>query len=266
MENNQQNQQRVFWSKNVIIKGEKLEDHVLMATGTFRNVTKRIGQTSGKPYMDCNFEVILGDKTVGELFGQEYVNPDHKVTIRFNLNGFDAENFEKYPPMYGQYITVLATQMSLEKYFSNKEGREVYYVKAGKAGFINQGSTKDAAGNPRKPVQAFDATNAANGQAQAQTPMQQQVPAGYQQQAYAAPVQQNPGYAQAYPQQPQAYPQQAYANPAPAQGYVPQPNGYAQQPQVPVAPAPAQGYAQAPVNMNNQFEELDYSECGDLPF
>ncbi len=150
---NQQNQQeRVYYSKVNILKRGKdqpLNEAVYTVSGEVSYAEKKAGQYGD--YLAVTLTAVLGDKFVERNFGAEFVNPEHKVEFRFNLNGVSAQNFVEHPPRWGQDILFMLYDMKPEE-FQRRSGETGRNISAKCSGFAALGSLKKPDGSDRPAI------------------------------------------------------------------------------------------------------------------
>lgn len=120
--------EKIFYDKKIFKNGKDapLKNATLITTGAVKSINKR-KNADGKTYLSLDVECIIGDKFVKETFGEDYVNPEHKVLFQFTLNGWRAEEFEKYPPRWGQNHIFMLTNME-PKTYKRKDGNTMYFI------------------------------------------------------------------------------------------------------------------------------------------
>lgn len=144
--------EKVFYDVNMFKRGETLKDCVLTISGSIKSVNRRQSK-QGKEYLGVEFESVLGDKFVRENFGEDFVNPDHKVTFRFPIAGWRMADFEKYPPRWGQHHICMLENMEIGSY-TKKDGSTTHFVNC-LGQIASLGSRKKADGTDRPPVTIF---------------------------------------------------------------------------------------------------------------
>ena len=195
-------QDKTYYSRCCIMhrpQNAPLDAAVFAVSGSIISATKLTGN-NGNTYLSIHMQATLGDKMVAQNFGEEIIAPDHNVTFEFSLNGYQADNFCKYPPFYSQTVIVLLHNMSVNTY-SKRDGSVGRNIRAYCDGYSIIGSSKKANGEVAKRVEITDKTNSQpqNGYAPASQGGYPAAPAP-QQGGYPAPQQGGSGYAPAPPQ------------------------------------------------------------------
>lgn len=160
---------KIYYSQSSVIgRNKPLDEMSIAVSGSFKRVVKRTSK-KGDEYLDVTFESVLGDKMVEGIFGKEYLNAEHKVDFRFPVTGYAKENFEKYPPRWGQNIVLHASGMKTGSY-QRKDGTTEHEVRC-LGEVLALGSVKDPkTGEDRKPVTVFDATGNASAESGVNVP------------------------------------------------------------------------------------------------
>lgn len=165
--NQQQAQDRVYYAKCALMRRPKdapLEDCVFAVSGEVSYAEKKSGQYGD--FVAITMTAVLPDKSVERAFGPDFVAPDHKVQFRFNLSGFQAQNFLEHTPRWGQDLIFMLYGMKTEQ-FQKRDGSTGRNISAKCSGFAALGSTKKADGTDR-PAIKINGGDASPAPAQAQ--------------------------------------------------------------------------------------------------
>lgn len=159
--------EKTFYDMSMFKKGETLQSSVLTVSGKIKSVNRKTSK-QGNDYLRVEFEAVLGDKFVRENFGEDFVNSNHTVTFQFPLTGWRSEEFEKYPPRWGQFHICMLENMEPGS-FTKKDGTKVCIVNCyGQVSAL--GSRKKPDGTDRAPVKIFGAGEKADDASEAPEP------------------------------------------------------------------------------------------------
>lgn len=150
---NDEEKVRIHWDQPCFVNGGELIDSVFITSGTIKYA--KVVNINNKDAVSIQLVSVIGDKLVGEVFGQEYVNEQHEVTFNFLLNGYDAEHFmTDRRPRWGQTIDVTLIHL-VKNAYTDKQGvlrRDISAWLAPK-GFRVFGSRYGNNGQERKIIQ-----------------------------------------------------------------------------------------------------------------